>query len=201
METIRYPKNIDGIFRNDYFHRISTVNVQVAFELWAKRLGYEVLFFDTYFYMLGSAKKAKENDPLRGVTTIDVPQGKPVAPDAIFAVETEKKKHFFCLEVHNGADVSRLVEQAKTLSRAVAKGWITEHYKESYDIHIAPRVLFTVETENMLRLVKKRLVADTFFAPAWMKEVFLFNVAENVWNDFESNWQNMEGTVYKLSTL
>lgn len=201
LENIRYPKNIDGIFRNDYFHRISTVNVQIAFELWCKWLAYEIVFFDAYFYTLGSAKKSKENDPLRGQTTISVPHGKPVAPDGIFAVDTGKKKLFFCLEVHNGADVTRLVEQAKALSRAVAKGYITNHYKTKYDIQNSPRVLFTVETENMLRLVKKRLVADTFFSPAWMKEVFLFNVAEQVWNDFESGWQNMEGNIYKLSML
>jgi hypothetical protein len=200
MEQINYPKNIDGIFRNDYFHRISTVSIQIAFEQWAKRLDYEVLFFETYFHKAGSAKTAKDDNPLRSITRISFGDGSFIEPDAVFAVDKGNKKLFFCLEVHNGVDVSRLVEQVKRISRAVAKGLITDHYK-NHGLAQSPRILCTVETENMLRLVQKRMCADAFFKPEWMKEVFLFHAAEKVWEDFEKEWQNMEGKLFNLSDL
>lgn len=201
LEQIHYPKNIDGIFRNDYFHRISTVSTQISFELWAKRLDYEVLFFETYFHKVGSAKTAKDDNPLRSITRVSFADGSFIEPDAIFAVDKGDKKLFFCLEVHNGVDVSRLVEQMKRISRAVAKGFITDLYKEKYWLAQTPRILCTVETENMLSLVLKRIRADTFFTPAWMRDVFLFNVADKVWEDFDNAWQSIEGKSFNLFTF
>jgi hypothetical protein len=199
-EQIHHPKNIDGIFRNDYVHRISTVSIHISFELWAKRLAYPVLFFETYFHKVGSAKTAKDDNPLRSITRITFEDGSFIEPDAVFAAERSDKKLCFCLEVHNGADVSRIVEQLKRISRAVSKGLITDHYKQ-YGIVNSPRVLCAVETENMLRLVQKRICADAFFKPDWMKQVFLFHVAEQVWKDFDAGWQNMEGRTFKLSGI
>ncbi len=198
---IHYPKNIDGIFRNDYFHRISTVNTQISFELWAKRLGYDVLFFDTYFHKLGSAKTAKDDSPLRSITRITFADNSFIEPDAIFAAIADNKKYFFCLEVHNGNDVTRLVDAFKRISRAIAQGLITNLYKEKLGAEKSPRILCTLENEKMLHLVQKRMSNDSFFAPEWMKQAFLFNVANKVWDDFESGWQNMIQTITKISDL
>ncbi len=202
MESIHYPKDIGGMFRNDYMHRISTVNTQISFELWVRQLGYEVMFFQTYFHKIGSAKTAKQDNPLRSLTRITFEDDSFIEPDAIFAAQREAGKQFFaCLEVHNGVDVSRIVEQLKRLSQAIGKGLITNRYKAQYALVKSPRVLVTLETENMLRLVKKRMVEDSFFQPDWMKQAFLFQVAENVWTDFDNGWQNMEGTPFQLAML
>lgn len=201
IDKIHYPKNIDGIFRNDYFHRISTVNTQISFELWAKRLGYDVLFFDTYFHKLGSAKTAKDDNPLRSITRITFADNSFIEPDAIFAANAENKKYFFCLEVHNGNDVTRLIDALKRISRAIAQGLITNLYKEKLGAEKSPRILCTLENEKMLHLVQKRMCNDTFFEPAWMKQAFLLNVAQNVWDDFDNGWQNMVQTIINISSL
>jgi hypothetical protein len=201
MDNIHYPKNIDGIFRNDYFHRISTVNTQIAFEIWAKRLNYEVIFFSTYFHMLGSAKTAKDDNPLRSVTRITFDDGTFIEPDAIFLYETPVKKQLMALEIHNGKDVSRIVQQLKRIGKAVSKGLFTLRYKEAFGVETNPRILCTIETESMLGHVQKRMCSDSYFSPDWMKQAFLFNVAENVWKDFDSGWQNMVGKMFSIMKL
>jgi hypothetical protein len=106
----------------------------------------------------------------------------------VIVFELLDEKHLFgsCFVFNN-----YIGEQVKRISRAAAKGLITDHYKQ-YGLAQVPRVLFTVETENMLRLVLKRLDADPLFTPGWMKQVFLFGVAQSVWKDFASGWLNLE---------
>lgn len=201
VENIHYPKNIDGMFRNDYFHRISTVNIQIAFELWAKEQVFDVLFFDTYFHKTGSTKTAKDDNPLKSITRVTFEDGTYIQPDATFLYRTPTKLQLLSLEVHNGKDVSRLIMQLKYISKAVSKGFFTMLYKEKWGVETNPRILCTVETESMLHLVQKRMKADTFFAPDWMKKAFIFQVATTVWNEFGNDWQNMDGEQISLGTL
>lgn len=190
---VHYPKNIDGIFRNDYLHRISTVNSQIACEQWLNQQGYPLIFFDTYFHKLGSSKKAKDNNPLRSITRVTFADGTFIEPDAVFAYDMPTKRQMMVLECQNGTDTTRHVSQLKKLAHVLAQGLITEHYKEQYDIQTNPRILVTLETEDMLRLVLKRIQADPFFAPAWMGKAFFFQVAESVWQGFGSGWLNIHG--------
>ncbi len=201
IAAIHFPKNIDGMFRNDYFHRISTVNSQIAFELWAKSKGFEVLFFDTYFHKVGSAKTAKDDNPLKSITRVTFDDGSFIEPDASFLYQTPERLYLMALEVHNGKDVTRLVTQLKRLSLAVSKGMITALYKERYGVKTSPRILCTLETAGMLQLVQKRMGADPFFNPDWMQKAFLFKVAEQAWDDFANGWQNYKGAVFNLSSL
>jgi hypothetical protein len=196
---IHYPKNIDGIFRNDYLHRISTVNTEIAFETWAQKQGFEVVFFDTYFHKVGSAKTSKDNNPLRSLTRVTFADGSFIEPDAIFAYDTEKKRQFMILEVSNGVDTTRIVDQLKKVIEGVVAGLFTKLYQQQYDIHISPRVLCTVEDENMLRLVLKRINADAFFSPVWMQQAFFLQVAEKVWENCGDGWVNMKGATINLA--
>jgi len=201
LEDIQYPKNIDGIFRNDYFHRISTVNSQISFEQWAKRLDYTVLFFHTYFHKVGSAKGTKDNNPLKSITRIEIDETTFIEPDAIFLYRTKERLQLMVLEVHNGKDVTRLVNQLKLISFAVSKGLFTSKYKKQYGLETVPRILVTLESDNMIRLVQKRMNEDKFFNVIWMSKAFLFKVDTKTWGNFHKDWQNKNGESVDLSKL
>lgn len=192
LEKIHYPKNIDGIFRNDYYHRISTINIQVSFELWAKEQGYQPLFFHTYFHKVGAAKKTKENDPLKSITRVVFRNSSFIEPDIIFAYDNSGERKIFVCEVCNGKDTTRHVEALKRLGDAIAEGLITNMYKEEYSIEVSPRILCTVETEDMLRLVLKRIKSDSYFTKGWMEQAFFFQVADKIWKNFNSCWINIK---------
>lgn len=199
--AIHYPKNIDATFRNDYFHRISTVNTQVAFELWASKKGYEPLFFHTYFHKVGSAKKTKENNPLKSITRVVFPDGSFVEPDCIAGYETGNKRLLLVIEVSNGKDTTRVVEQVKRLAGALSLGLVTKLYQETYGIQVSPRILCTLETPEMLRLVLKRIREDSFFTKGWMEQAFFFQVADNVKEEFGLEWFNIREQKTDLSVF
>lgn len=188
---IHHPKNIDVSFRNDYFHRISTVNTHIAFELWAREKGYTPLFFHTYFHKVGSAKKTRENNPLKSVTRVTFTDGSFIEPDCIAGYDTGNKRWLLVIEVNNGKDTTRIVDQIKKISVALLHGLITKMYQQSHQINVSPRVLCTVETADMLRLVLKRIKADTFFSKEWMQKAFFFQVADTLKENFGDEWLNI----------
>jgi hypothetical protein len=197
--TIHYPKNIDATFRNDYFHRISTVNTQVAFELWANKKGYNPLFFHTYFHKVGSTKKAKENNPLKSITRVTFPDSSFVEPDCITGYDTNNKRLLLVIEISNGKDTTRIVEQLKRLAGALSLGLITKLYQQSHGIQVSPRILSTVETTDMLRLVLKRIREDAFFSKSWMEQAFFFQVADKIKEDFGAEWFTIKEQKIDLS--
>ena len=51
---IRFPKGNSGLFQQDYFHRINTVDIHIALAGWSAVNGVQLLSFCTYFDKLSS---------------------------------------------------------------------------------------------------------------------------------------------------
>lgn len=201
IEQVHYPKSIGVEFRNDYQHRIYTVNVQISFEKWIEQNGFKSLFFHSYFHKNGSMK-GNDSQPLKSITKINITERYFIEPDAIFMYDTPTKRQLMICEVSNGKDTKRVVEQLKTIADAIGKGVVTDHYKQEYNYNKNPRVLCVIETENLLKLVLKKMNQDPYFAPEWNQKAFFFKVVTEIKDkDFGFNWQNMKGVLCDLKEL
>ena len=197
LKAIKYPKSINSIFKNDYLHRISTINTWISFEEWAKATGQEVAFFHTYFDKLGSQIKQEEDIPLQSITRLDFKNGTYIEPDAIFLSEGQGKKCFFILEVCNGKDTKRHVEQIRQNVYAIYNGIPTDKYKQNK----SPRLLCTFETENQLKLALDKISEDAYFQAEWIEKAVFLNVAEQVWQSFPENWKTSRRATIRLTDL
>jgi hypothetical protein len=187
---IKHPKNVNSIFSNDYLHRVSTINIHIAFDLWCTQKNCFESTFETYFHTIGSQKKKGDEDtPLQSVTRLSFDNGVYIQPDGVLIAQNSQQLYFFVLEVCNGVDTKRHVQQIKDNIQAIAKGLPTDKYKQPKN----PRLLVTVETENQKKLVIERIKKDPFFTGDWSEKAFLLNVAHNVWQDFGSSWENLKG--------
>lgn len=56
MTQVKFPKGNTVLFHQDYFHRISTIDVHIALHQRAIDLHVELLFFLTYFDKASTGK-------------------------------------------------------------------------------------------------------------------------------------------------
>lgn len=197
LKVIKYPKSINSIFKNDYLHRISTINTWISFEEWAKQTGQEVAFFHTYFDKLGSQIRQEEDVPLQSITRLGFKNGTYIEPDAIFMSEGQGKKCFYILEVCNGKDTKRHVEQIRQNVYAIYNGIPTDKYKQNKN----PRLLCTFETENQLELALDKMSEDAYFQAEWIEKAVFLNVAGQIWQSFPENWKTVRRTTISLENL
>ena len=197
LPVVKYPKSINSIFKNDYLHRISTINTQISFEEWAKLNGQDVAFFHTYFDKLGSQIRQEEDMPLQSITRLNFKNDTYIEPDAIFLSEGNGKKSFFILEVCNGKDTKRHVEQIRQNVYAIYNGIPSDKYKQNK----SPRLLCIFETENQLGLVLDKMAEDDYFQADWIEQAIFLNVSGQVWQSFADKWTTAKRQAINLSNL
>jgi hypothetical protein len=56
MTQVKFPKGNTVLFSQDYFHRISTIDMHIALQEWASNHDVELLFFLTYFDKASTGK-------------------------------------------------------------------------------------------------------------------------------------------------
>lgn len=83
LESVKYPKSTNTLVKNDFVHRIKTIDLQITYNERIANTVFEPLFFDTYFDTIGSQRK-QENGILRSKTRVDLSNGDFIDPDAIF---------------------------------------------------------------------------------------------------------------------
>lgn len=101
---MRFPKGNAVVFAQDYFHRMHTIDVHIAFEQYSQRNSLELLFFKTYFDKL-STSKAKG---FRSETYIPFGEHEYLIADAICMLQTSVRKELYAIEVFNGMNVQRV---------------------------------------------------------------------------------------------
>ena len=182
-EEIKYPKGVH-VFARDYFHRIATVDIHIAFRTWAAGAGAEVDFFDTYFDKTGSNRKKRSGAKLRAKTRVDLREGYFI-PDGIFMyTEPDEAQRLTVLEVHNGMDTGRFMKQVETHIVALEEGAVSE----KYGLALPFRMMWVFELEAGLqaaiRRMRKRPDLEGF------REYVYFNTIQNVRVDFTAGWRH-----------
>lgn len=194
IDQIKFPKSSNSIFKNDYFHRISTINTQISFSLWSKNHNITPLLFERYFDKLGSARNRETTGLLHGATRMDFEDGSFYEPDGVFMYQKQDKNYLFILEVFNGNNSKRVIEQIKKSSQAIIEGLASDKYN-----HKAPaRLLCTFELESNMKSVIENLRVDEDFQYAGIENFFFFSIAEQTWQNFD-NWINLFNKTIQLS--
>jgi hypothetical protein len=181
IEAIPYPKNAKH-FRQDYFHRINTIDFHIELRRWAKKAGIRVPFFDTYFEATGSARKGN----LELKTKVDLEKGA-LVPDANFLIELpNREKRLYTLEIHNGRQTKRTIKQLERHIEAIEQGSLSAKYK----IKRACRVVSIYDSVQGLAAAHSRIQKMPRFQKrnGW----FLLKTLDQVKSEFFPRWHSID---------
>jgi hypothetical protein len=195
-EQVRHPSRSATFFKNDYFHRVYTVDVMIAFNQWADRQGYEVDLFETYFDKVGSQRASTGG--VQSKTRLDLPNGKNISPDGVLKYQTPNNGFLYCLEVYNGKDTKRVTEQIRKLTYATFEGIPSQKYEHNK----ANRNLIIFQFDNYRKTAIDRIREDPYLSQfEGLEKFFLFNSVAQTKNDFGKNWTTLDGQTVDLATL
>lgn len=155
LESVKYPKSTNTLVKNDFLHRIATIDLMIAFDERIDKMGYEKLFFDVYFDMVGSQRKQAES-ALKSKTRIQLDDRQFIDPDGIFAFEDGNGVRLFVLEVANGHDSKRVLEQIRRNLIASYKGLVGD----KYGIAQTATLLVVFDRPELLKGTMQRVVSD-----------------------------------------
>lgn len=189
-EKVRFPKNGSQLqlFHQDYFHRIHTVDVDIALQQSVSRPDTEILFFLTYFDKVSSGKKKG----FRAESSIVVSQNEYLIADAICMLQTPKRKELYAIEVYNGNDTQRVHKSLHHHLIALSEGQPSKMFGLEY----GSRVLCIFELDNYKQMAMKRLLEDPNFKDA--KAHFLFKSLEEVKINVFDGWELFDGEKVRL---
>lgn len=187
--AVRFPKGGgNGLFRQDYFHRIHTVTIHIHFEQWAKQNFMEIVYFRTYFDKIATGKE----NGYRAETMIKMDEKEYLIADAICLLESVRRKELYAIELYNGNDTNRvyhsLFQHLKALNNGEPSG--------RFGLQYGSRVLCIFEWDSYKLQAMKRLQEDARFAAAL--EHFLFLSLEEMQAHSLKEWRAFDGTKREL---
>jgi hypothetical protein len=195
-EEVKHPSRASTFFKNDYLHRVSTIDLMISFNQWAEKNGYTIDLFDTYFDKVGSQRATETG--VQSKTRFDLPNGKNISPDAVIKYEANGKNYLFCLEVYNGKDTKRVIEQIRKLTYATFEGIPSKKYNHNK----TNRNLILFEFEDYKNYAIDRIKKDPYLSQfEGLEKVLFFSSIEAQKLDFGANWTDLNGKSQNLSNL
>jgi hypothetical protein len=195
-DQIRHPSRSATFFKNDYLHRVSTIDMMIAFNQWSDRQDYQIDFFETYFDKVGSQRGSKNG--IQNKTRLDLPDGQNISPDGIIKYTTPNNSFLYCMEMYNGKDTKRVNEQVRKLIYATFEGIPSIKYKHNK----ANRNLIVFEHENYQRSAIERIKNDPYLVQFdGLDQFLLFSTISKVKKDFSGSWVTLNGELVNLEKL
>ena len=182
-DPVKFPKGKGVLFQQDYFHRISTVDVQIALQEQSSHNDWGLLFFLAYFDKGTSAKKRG----YKAESTITISRNEYLIADALCMLETPQRKELYAVEVFNGNDTNRVHKSLLQHLKALSVGQPSKMFGLDY----GSRILCIFETEKGKLNVMKRLNEDTRFTEA--KRHYLFKTIGEVRENVFDRWELFDG--------
>lgn len=180
---VRFPKGKHGLFQQDYFHRVHTIEVHIAIMKWAELNGIEVGYFCTYFDKLSSGK----DKGYRAESAIRLSDNEYLIADAICLLKTFAREELYAIEMYNGNDTHRVHGSLFQHLQALKKGQPSRQFGLKY----GSRVLCVFEFDVYKVQAMKRLMEDERFANA--KKHFLFKSLEELKTEDFFEWRLFDG--------
>lgn len=189
-ESIRLPKGTSTMFFQDYNHRRNFIFSQIAFYVWAEKEGFSVVVFESYFDQAGNNRK---DGNAEAVTKIDIGGGEYFMPDGVLVLNRGGEKYLYLLEMYNGKDTKRVLQQMEKHAKCLALGTANEKYQ----VKRGCRVVAIFEFERSMQAVIERLSKDERFS--MITDFFFFkSLDEVVQGDIRENWNNLKGETIRL---
>lgn len=196
-EEIKYPKSKNTFFRQDYFHRVATINSEISFERWLLENNASKLFCCNYSDKTGSQRNSTQTGTLKSVTRLTFESGSYIEPDIIFGYQRNEKNYLFCLEIYNGKDTKRVIEQLVKLAEATKESLVAQ----AFGYQNANRVLCSFEYESNMKAVLERITREPTFQKAGIEKFFFFNLHDKVKENFGKDWISIEGEFQNFTSF
>ena len=148
--SIKIPTNKTPAYK-DYTHRKYTIDFQIALHKWAKKAGFNVPFFHTYFDMIGSKKEKNLRAKTRIALDTDF-----FIPDAMFQLESEHKERFYLFEMYNGKDSKRVIKQLHKHARAMTQRYTHQQFGLDHSRSYSIILVFEFESTKKAVIEKAR---------------------------------------------
>lgn len=189
-EAVKMPIGNSTLFFKDYNHRRNTIDIHVHLYLWTKTTDFEVVFFDTYFDKIGNNRRDKNLQAKNKISLID---GDYMIPDGVTVISNGETSLLYLVEMYDGKDTKRVIEQLCKHAQAIALG----SPSLKYGFNKSNRVLCVFEFDSNMKAVLNRIKNDAIFSE--MTNHFLFKTLENVQKgDFTEGWLNVEGKMKSI---
>lgn len=179
LADVKHPAPQAVASFRDYAHRVSTIDFFISLRNWAKSKGFEVLFTDSYFDKIGANRGAEK---LRAKTKVDFGEGY-IIPDGAGMIETNGIKHLFLLEVYNGMDTKRVIEQLEKHLVAISEG----SPSIKYDFDRGNFVAVVFDSPEAKNAAMKRMSENPHFKE--FKKYFRFKTIDDFKNSFYDGWE------------
>lgn len=185
---IKMPIGRGNLAYKDYRHRRRTIDFQIALERWAISIGMEIPFFDRYFDKLGNNRTDKN---LRAKTRIDFKEKDFFIPDGAFKIANDQLEKFFLLEIYNGKDTNRTINQLHKHATALTKRYTHQAYNlpknKSYNI------VLIFQNESLQNAVVERVNNQEKAFSIIQKYFRCKSLNQLKEGDFNSEWITLSG--------
>lgn len=174
----------------DYFHRRNTVDFHIQLHLWAKKSGWDITLFDTYFDKVGSNRNSSKNGSLRAKNRIALSDGDYLIPDANTIIQNEKgRRELFLLEIHRtDKHTKKLIGQIVQHCQAQYLGSPQIMYKLEQPYYVV--IIF--EFESVKQATIRRIANHPNLVT--MRDYFLCKSLDELENKpFFEGWQTLSG--------
>lgn len=189
-EEIKMPVGTGSLFYKDYFHRKNTIDCQIGLHGAMGNTLFEVEFFDTYFDKVGNNRR---DGNLHAKNKIDLTGDGYIIPDGVFVLRMQEFRFLYLLEMYDGRDTKRVMEQIRKHAEAIGLGTPSR----KYGLQKSHRVLCVFEFESNKNAVLERMQADK--ALAELTNHFLLKTLGSVQpHNFRDRWQNIQGELVSL---
>ena len=186
VEDPKYPIGRHVSFTSDYFHRVATIDCEVALHL--SKQTKEVIFSHRYFDQIGSNRTGDLS-----VDTKIVMIDKEIIADWIFLVRTPKQEELFCAEVYmDDHDTNRPYHSLRSYLQAISEGAPST----KYHFNRSNRVLALFGTERIMVSVIRKVQSDPDFGS--FSRHFLFKSLDSLDTDFHEGWIHLTGEVGRM---
>ena len=153
----------------DYFHRLNTIDIHIAFHQFCERNEYEIVIWENYFDRLKNGKQGGI-----AATKLELPSGGYLMADALSCVDKNGKPVLFAIEMYNGKDVTRTVQQLKQHAEALADCSVGK----AYGLEQAHWVICVFEEPTLMSTTLEAMENDPIFEH--VKHYYLFRTLETV---------------------
>lgn len=192
---IRVPASYKPVIVLDYNHRRNYLFLVIAATMMLRKLGIAIPVFHSYFDFVGD-NRTKKNGALQSKTKIPLNNNTAFAPDGIIVTDKAGKKTMFLLEMCNGRDAARVVNQLYNKHRiAISNG----EPGTTLGIPANPFVFSCFEYDGCRQAVINKLLQIPTFAS--MSKLFFFGSLDDVIKDFSGAWHTIHGEPFLFDQI
>lgn len=184
---IEYPRG-KMVFERDYFHRLNTIDTQIAIRLWAKSSGARIESMHSYLNSVGANRTGRQSagERLHNKTRTALSDGFFV-PDGVCLFEHGGKRRLAAIEIHNRNKTYRVLDQLQRHISALAEGALSKAYGHDK----ANFVLSVFEDEGTMRATIRMLRQTSDFMN--FLPLFHFAPIARVREDVRTAWIDGNG--------